>query len=98
MSIEDGRFRMRRAIVTLDVGVVVNPHILRAQAVSGFVMGASFALNERVTFASGEVIQSGLPSYPLPRMYDIPEVEVTILEGHPEMCPHEGKGGCIRNR
>jgi isoquinoline 1-oxidoreductase subunit beta len=86
MFMRDGVPCMRAAAVAVDVGTVVNPSIVQAQAVGGFVMGASAALRERITWKHGEVEQQTFADYPPLRMQECPPVEVMIVPSDAGIC------------
>lgn len=86
MFMRDGVPCMRAATVVVDVGTVVNPSVVQAQAVGGFVMGASAALRERITWKHGEVEQQTFADYQLLRMQDCPPVEVVIVTSDAGIC------------
>ena len=86
MLMRDGVPSMRAATVAVDVGTVVNPSIVQAQAIGGFVMGASAALRERITWNHGEVEQRTFADYQPLRMQDCPPVEVLIVPSDAGIC------------
>ena len=86
MFMRDGAPSMRAATVAVDVGTAVNPSIVQAQAIGGFVMGASAALRERITWKNGEVEQQTFADYPPLRMQDCPPVEVVIVPSDAGIC------------
>jgi isoquinoline 1-oxidoreductase beta subunit len=65
---------------------VLNPSIVEAQAIGGFVMGASAALRERITWKNGEVEQRNFTDYPPLRMQECPPVEVVITPSDAGIC------------
>jgi len=75
-----GRVRVHRVVCAVDCGRVVNPDIIRAQMESGIVFGLSAALHGAITFKNGQVEQSNFHDYPILRMYEMPEVEVYIVQ------------------
>ncbi len=86
MFMQDGAPRMRAATVAVDVGVAVNPSIVQAQAMGGFLMGASAALRERITWKHGEVEQQTFADYQPLRMQDCPPVEVIFVPSDAGIC------------
>jgi isoquinoline 1-oxidoreductase beta subunit len=86
MTLRDGEPALTRAVVAVDVGAVVNPQIVRAQAMGGFVLGASAALRERITWREGRVEQKGFHDYAVMRMGACPEVEVVVVESDAGVC------------
>lgn len=86
MALREGQPVLVRAIVGVDVGTAINPQIVRAQAISGFAMGASAALGEEITFGADGVEQGNFVDYPLMRMHDCPPVEVVIVPSDAGIC------------
>jgi isoquinoline 1-oxidoreductase subunit beta len=75
-----GPLRIRRAVVAVDVGQIVNPLGLEAQMIGGTIDGLSTALNLEITVRDGRVEQRNFNDYPLLRMADAPDVEVHMIE------------------
>lgn len=75
-----------RATVAVDVGTAINPQIVRSQAMGGFVMGASAALREQITWKGCKVEQRGFEDYPILRMNECPPIEVVIVPSDAGMC------------
>jgi isoquinoline 1-oxidoreductase subunit beta len=86
MTLHNGEPSLHAATVVVDVGTAVNPSIVQAQAIGGFVMGASAALRERITWRNGTVEQRGFGDYPPLRMHECPRVEVVIVPSDAGIC------------
>jgi isoquinoline 1-oxidoreductase subunit beta len=86
MALHDGEPALRNATVVLDVGTAINPSVVQAQAMGGFIMGASAALREQITWRQGTVEQKGFEDYPLLRMRDCPPIEVVIVPSDAGIC------------
>jgi isoquinoline 1-oxidoreductase len=69
---------------------VVNPDNLANQVEGAAIMGLGGALFEAVDFAEGRILNASMTSYRVPRLSDVPEVEV-ILRDRPEE-PSAGGG------
>jgi isoquinoline 1-oxidoreductase beta subunit len=82
----DGEPTLTSAWVALDVGVVVNPEIVKVQAMGGFVMGASAALQENITWRAGQVEQRGFEDYSPLRMSACPRIEVILVPSDSGIC------------
>lgn len=85
-GMRDGEPALLAATVVVDVGTAVNPEIVKAQAMGGFLMGASAALREQITWRNGEVEQRGFADYPILRMAECPAVEVVIVASDAGFC------------
>jgi isoquinoline 1-oxidoreductase beta subunit len=80
VSAIDGNLVVHRAVCAIDVGRVVNPLGVEAQAMGATIDGISTALNLAITVKDGKVQQSTFGDYPLLRMSQAPlEVEVVIV-------------------
>ena len=75
-----GRIQVHKVWVAIDPAVAVQPGHLRQQLETGVIWGLSAALRERITIRNGEVQQSNFHDYPVPRMDEIPEIEIRIVE------------------
>ncbi|MEQ8194729.1 MAG: molybdopterin-dependent oxidoreductase, partial [Rhodospirillales bacterium] len=70
---------LKRAVVGVDAGQVVDPEGLAAQMEGGVVQGASWTLYEQVTYDSGGVTSRDWESYPILRFDNVPAVETVIV-------------------
>lgn len=64
----------------MDCGWFVNPDIIRAQIEGSIVMALGAATMHEITFTDGLVDQHNFYAYPMPRIMDIPPIEVAIME------------------
>ena len=83
---ETGIVRVRKIVSAHDVGKSLNPLTLKGQIVGGVVMGLGYALQERLQFQEGRVINPSFMDYKVPSSQEIPEiipiqVEVPLPEG-----------------
>ena len=83
-----GTVKVHRVVCVIDPGWVVNPDTVRAQMESGFLYGMSGALFDEITVKNGRVEQSNFHNYRIPRITDMPRIEVHIIQGEGE------QGGC----
>jgi isoquinoline 1-oxidoreductase beta subunit len=80
VSVRDAKLLIHRAVCALDVGRIVNPRGLEAQAIGGTVAGISAALGQAITVKDGQVQQRDFKAYPLARMAQLPHaVEVFMV-------------------
>jgi CO/xanthine dehydrogenase Mo-binding subunit len=76
-----------------DVGIVLDPASARAQVEGGVVMGLGTALTEEAVWSEdGRLTNPGLLDYRIPRIGDVPPIEVTFVEGYPGAGPFGAKG------
>jgi carbon-monoxide dehydrogenase large subunit len=75
---ETGEAQVVRYVVADDVGVVVNPLLLKGQIQGGVAQGLGQALMENVVFdaESGQLLSASFMDYAMPRASDLPCVEV----------------------
>ncbi|NOD88694.1 MULTISPECIES: xanthine dehydrogenase family protein molybdopterin-binding subunit [unclassified Ruegeria] len=75
----DGEPRVHKVWVAADVGIAVNPDVVKAQIEGGLGYGLSAALFNEITFAEdGRVEQENFDTYRLLRINEMPEVEIDL--------------------
>jgi isoquinoline 1-oxidoreductase subunit beta len=67
---------VRRAVIAVDCGSVVNPDTVRAQIEGGLIFGLSAALFNEITVTNGAVDQSNFHDYRVLRIDEAPKIEV----------------------
>jgi isoquinoline 1-oxidoreductase subunit beta len=75
----DGTPKVERVVVAVDVGVAINPDIVRSQIEGGLGFGLSAALYGEITIKEGAVQETNFGGYRVLRMEDMPAVEVHIV-------------------
>jgi isoquinoline 1-oxidoreductase subunit beta len=78
-SIEKEEPKVRRVVVALDCGRVVNPNILDQQIHSAVVYGLTNALRAQITIDKGRVAQGNFDDYQPIRMNEAPQVEAYFV-------------------
>ena len=86
--------RVRRLVVAVDVGRVVNPDGVANQIEGGAVQAASWTLKEAVRFDRRRVTSDSWETYPILHFSEVPAVEVVILDQPEE--PSTGAGGAAQ--
>ncbi|MDN3547815.1 xanthine dehydrogenase family protein molybdopterin-binding subunit [Mucilaginibacter aquaedulcis] len=76
----DGKVKIDKVWAVMDCGWYVNPDIIKAQVEGSVVMALGAATIHEITFKNGLVEQSNFYDYLMPRMSDVPDVEVHIME------------------
>jgi isoquinoline 1-oxidoreductase subunit beta len=76
----DGKIKIDRVWAVMDCGWYVNPDIVKAQVEGAVVMALGAATAHEITFKDGLVEQRNFYNYPMPRMSDVPAVDVYIME------------------
>jgi CO/xanthine dehydrogenase Mo-binding subunit len=88
-----GSVRVVRYAAFHDVGTVLDLPAARAQVEGGVVMGLGTALTEEASWSEdGRLTNPGLLDYRLPRIGDVPPIEVEFVEGYPGAGPFGAKG------
>ncbi len=82
---DSGRLKVHEFWCAIDCGIAVQPDNIIAQTESSIVYGLGMALSERISIRDGVVQQSNFHDYRVPRMNEIPRmnVEVILTENHP---------------
>lgn len=76
----NGKVKIDQVWAVMDCGWYVNPDIIRAQVEGSIVMALGAATIHEITFKDGLVEQSNFFNYKMPRITDIPPIEVFIME------------------
>jgi isoquinoline 1-oxidoreductase len=101
---ETGEVQPLRALVSQDMGLVVNPQGSIIQAEGCVTMGMGYALAEDIEFRGGDVVTKNFDSYQLPLFSWVPEVIDTVLLERQDQPPQGGgepaiicMGGALAN-
>lgn len=80
----DGQWRVTRMVCAVDAGRLVHPDAVRAQSEGNLIWGLGMALTDVLPLDGRGVAAVGFDTAPLPRMPDIPAIEVVLVdEGDP---------------
>jgi nicotinate dehydrogenase subunit B len=84
--------RVRRLVLAVDVGRVVNRDGVRNQIEGGAIQAASWTLKEQVRFGPDGITSLSWDTYPVLRFSETPQVDVIVIDqpGHPSL----GAGEC----
>jgi nicotinate dehydrogenase subunit B len=86
--------QVRRLVLAVDAGCVVNPDGLINQIEGGAVQATSWTLLERVRFDHSRITSRDWESYPILRFSQVPTVEVALID-QPAL-PSLGVGECAQ--
>ena len=86
----DAEVRVRRLVIAVDVGLVINPDGVANQVEGGAIQSTSWTLKEAVRFDRSRVTSDNWEDYPILRCSETPAVEVEIVS-RPEQ-PAVGAG------
>jgi isoquinoline 1-oxidoreductase len=75
-----GEIRVRRVCQAYECGAVLNPGNLTAQNEGSIVMGLGPALREEMRFEGGKMLNATFRHYLVPRLEDVPQIEVHLLD------------------
>src|SRR5690606_5809569 len=78
--IPEGGIKIDKVWAVIDCGWYVNPDIIHAQVEGSVAMGLGAAALHEVTFTDGLVDQKNFYDYNMPRIADMPPVEVHIID------------------
>jgi nicotinate dehydrogenase subunit B len=70
---------VKRVWCAADAGLVISPDGARNQIEGGVVMGASFAMKERVRFQDGRVATASWTDYPILRFSEVPDIDIQMI-------------------
>jgi isoquinoline 1-oxidoreductase subunit beta len=79
VSVDKDGVKVHKVTVALDCGRVVNPNIIRQQAVGAVVYGLTQTLKGSITIDKGRVQQANFDTYDMLRMNEMPVVDVHIV-------------------
>jgi CO/xanthine dehydrogenase Mo-binding subunit len=72
---------VRRVVVALDCGLVVNPNLVAAQMEGSVVFALGAAMKQQITWKGGRVEQSSFLDFDLVRMDGCPVIETHVVPG-----------------
>jgi nicotinate dehydrogenase subunit B len=75
-----GTLQVVRLVTAFDCGTVVSPDSLANQIEGATMMGLGGALFEEIDFADGQIRNASLLDYRVPRLPDLPEIEVVLVD------------------
>lgn len=79
VTAHDAAIRVNRIVAAVDVGVPVNPDVIRAQVEGAVGFALSAVLRNRITLKDGQVQEHNFDAYEPTRMSEMPKVEVHIV-------------------
>ncbi len=79
VSAEEAKVTVNRIVAAVDVGIAVNPDVIRAQVEGAVGFALSSVLRNRITLKDGVVQERNFDTYEPTRMSEMPVVEVHIM-------------------
>jgi xanthine dehydrogenase molybdenum-binding subunit len=95
VDVETGQIKLLDFLATQDSGTVVNPQVLKNQAIGGAICGAGFAIYEHLVFdeKTGAIMNANLLDYKLLRAADFPsQARVLFVESYDPVGPFGARG------
>jgi len=86
VRVDDGRLQIVRLVTAYECGAMVNPETVMSQVEGATVMALGGALFEAVHFARGVITNGTFTAYRVPRINDVPPIEVVLLN-RPDLPP-----------
>ena len=80
---KDGVVQVQKLTCVVDCGLAVSPGGVEEQIYGGLMWGLGHALFDRMDIKQGRVMQSNFHDYRVPRMSDMPEIDILVLDGEP---------------
>jgi nicotinate dehydrogenase subunit B len=77
---DDRRLEILRIVTAFECGAIVNPDGLSNQIEGATIMGLGAALFEAIHFEAGTIQNASLSDYRVPRMRDVPPIDVVLLD------------------
>jgi len=81
-KLPNGKIKINKVFAVMDCGWYVNPDIIRAQVEGSIVMALGAAVFHATHFKDGMTVEKNFYNYPMPRILDIPDIEVHIMENN----------------
>lgn len=75
-----GKLVIDKVVVVMDCGWYVNPDIIKAQVEGSIVMALGAAIKHETHFENGKAVERNFDSYKMPRIHEIPPIEIHIME------------------
>lgn len=77
---ETGQVTVERFVAVHDAGRMINPGGVFGQIEGGVAQGIGYALTEELIVENGRTKNPSLENYVIPMAFDIPEIEMEVLE------------------
>ncbi|WP_298738112.1 molybdopterin cofactor-binding domain-containing protein [uncultured Chitinophaga sp.] len=78
----DKGIKIDKVYALIDCGWYVNPDIIRAQLEGSIIMALGATLHHATHFKDGKAVEKNFYNYPMPRINEIPEIAVHIMENN----------------
>jgi isoquinoline 1-oxidoreductase subunit beta len=78
--VEDGQIQVREVCQSYECGKITSPRNLRAQVEGCIIMALGPALSEAMEFSGGSIRNASLWQYQVPRMKDLPKLQISLID------------------
>ncbi len=85
-----GHVQVRRAVVSQNMGLVVNPQGVIIQAEGCVIMGLGYTLTEEIEFENRKMLTRNFDTYEIPKFSWTPQIEVVLIDAQDD--PPQGGG------
>jgi CO/xanthine dehydrogenase Mo-binding subunit len=89
---ETGHVKVTKLVNIIDGGKPINPTIARTQISGATVMQLGFTSLEKMNLDGGQVTNASLADYKVPGIYDIPPMDVDMVDAEQTNGPFGAKG------
>ncbi len=79
VEVKDNKIHVLSVCQSFECGAIQNPKNLEAQVVGCLIMGLGGALSEEIAFKDGRITNPRFSEYHVPRMADIPKIEIELV-------------------
>jgi CO/xanthine dehydrogenase Mo-binding subunit len=86
---------VKRVSSAIDCGLVYNPAGVRNQMEGAIVMGLGTALYEGAEFEGGRLLNGSFARYRVPRIHNVPRIDVAICSDDDEPPTGAGEPGIV---
>lgn len=76
----NGKVKIDKVWAVMDCGWYVNPDIIKAQVEGSIVMALGAATKHATHFKDGMAVEKNFNTYAMPRINEIPEIEVHVID------------------
>lgn len=87
-----GEYQILRIIAANDLGKAINPIQAEGQIAGGVMMGVGYARSEEFLTKEGRVVTDSLAKLKLPKITDMPDMDIIIVEEPQLEGPYGAKG------
>ncbi|MCA9193483.1 MAG: xanthine dehydrogenase family protein molybdopterin-binding subunit [Planctomycetales bacterium] len=80
VEIQEDAIKVLHVCQAYECGAIQNPRNLQSQVEGSIMMGLGAAMREQMEFENGQILTDNFSSYLVPRMKDLPEMDILLLD------------------